>query len=128
MNHIKIMLLSIGLILIHNGFSQDIHGHVYERDASDTKAPLPGVNIYWAGTSVGTASEADGHFHLERQGDNSSLVFSFIGYKKDTLELQEGEEMLEVILSINNSFVSVYVNPIFTFLQSCRFNDSFPPF
>ncbi len=109
MQQIKIMLLFIGLIFIHKGFSQDIHGQVYELDASDLKAPLAGVNIYWAGTDVGTASDADGHFHLDRHGDNSSLVFSFIGYKKDTLELQEGEEMLEIVLSVNNSLKEVVV-------------------
>ncbi len=109
MKYIKILPLFIGLLLYNTGISQHVHGHVYELDDQESKMPLPGVNIYWAGTSIGTASDADGQFHLDQPEDNFSLVFSFIGYKNDTLDIHNEDEMLAIVLSINRSLEEVVI-------------------
>lgn len=41
---------------------------------------LPGVNIVEKGTANGTTTDADGRFSLNVTGENSVLVFTFIGY------------------------------------------------
>lgn len=41
---------------------------------------LPGVNIVIKGTSFGTTTDATGNFAISVPGDNSVLVFSFVGY------------------------------------------------
>jgi len=41
---------------------------------------LPGVTVLVKGTSVGTATSADGSYTLNVPSDGASLVFSFIGY------------------------------------------------
>ena len=41
---------------------------------------LPGVNVLEKGTTNGTATDASGNYTLNVEGDNSILVFSFIGY------------------------------------------------
>lgn len=41
---------------------------------------LPGVNVIEKGTTNGTTTDASGSFSLSVQGENSVLVFSFIGY------------------------------------------------
>ncbi len=46
----------------------------------DSGAGLPGVNILEKGTTNGTTSDANGAYTLMVEGDNSVLVFSFIGY------------------------------------------------
>lgn len=43
-------------------------------------AALPGVNIIEKGTSNGVTTSADGQYSLSVEGENSILVFSFIGY------------------------------------------------
>jgi len=43
--------------------------------------PVPGVNIIVKGTAVGTTSDADGKYTLNVEGDNATIVFSFIGYQ-----------------------------------------------
>lgn len=42
---------------------------------------LPGVNVLEKGTTNGTTSDAEGRFAIEVAGENSVLVFSFIGYQ-----------------------------------------------
>jgi TonB-dependent starch-binding outer membrane protein SusC len=43
--------------------------------------PLPGVNVLVKGTSQGTVTDTNGSFSIGGVNDNSTLVFSFIGYK-----------------------------------------------
>lgn len=45
----------------------------------DTGSPLPGVNVLEKGTTNGTVTDADGMYNL-MVAENSTLVFSFIGY------------------------------------------------
>jgi hypothetical protein len=43
--------------------------------------PLPGVNVYVKGTSVGTVTDANGNFEFSQKLETGQvLVFSFIGY------------------------------------------------
>lgn len=42
--------------------------------------PLPGVNVLIKGTTVGTTTDAKGVFVLDVPDENSTLIFSFIGY------------------------------------------------
>lgn len=41
---------------------------------------LPGVNIYVKGTTHGTITDVDGNYKLDVPDQNSILVFSFVGY------------------------------------------------
>jgi TonB-dependent SusC/RagA subfamily outer membrane receptor len=43
--------------------------------------PLPGVNIFIQGTTVGTISDLDGSYKLTVPGPDAILIFSSIGYK-----------------------------------------------
>ena len=46
----------------------------------DTGSPLPGVNILEKGTTNGTTSDVGGEYTMVVENENSTLVFSFIGY------------------------------------------------
>jgi TonB-linked SusC/RagA family outer membrane protein len=46
----------------------------------ETNTPLPGVNVLIKGSTVGTATDADGRYSIAVPDANSVLVFSFIGY------------------------------------------------
>jgi len=66
---------------IHHLKAQDVSGKVMD---SGTKETLPGVNVVIKGTSNGTATDIDGNFSLIAQSSDS-LVFSFLGYRSQTL-------------------------------------------
>lgn len=59
--------------------------------------PLIGVSIVVKGTTNGTASDFDGNFTLD-VSDNSTLVFSFIGFKSQEIRYA-GQKTLKVILN-----------------------------
>lgn len=64
---------------------------------SDDGQPLPGVNILIQGTSKGTSTDVDGRFQIEVSATEDILVFTFIGYKTQTISLQ-GRQTINVLL------------------------------
>lgn len=45
-----------------------------------TNGPLPGVNVLIKGTGTGTTTDANGQFRLNVPDDRNTLVFSYIGF------------------------------------------------
>jgi outer membrane receptor for ferrienterochelin and colicins len=91
-------------------YSQKIQGHVYELDEQQKKQPLPGANVFWSGTTNGTATDPDGYFELKRPGDNNTaLIISFIGYRSDTISLAPDQRNIEVVLSENATLGEVEI-------------------
>lgn len=79
--------------------AQELTGYVYEFHAEEgDKHPLPGANIVWLGTTDGTTSNEDGYFSLPLNDATDKLVVSFIGFKADTIVVDEVKPM-EVILT-----------------------------
>ena len=74
-------------------------------DANNTE--LPGVTVLEKGTSNGTVTDLDGNFSLTVAGNNSVLVFSFVGFETQEVEigtqrnliimLQESSQVLEEV-------------------------------
>lgn len=53
---------------------------------SETKEPLPGVNIMIKGTTQGASTDADGQYKIDAEA-GAVLVFSFIGYIAEEVAL-----------------------------------------
>ena len=90
--------------------AQHLNGTVYELNKNQKKVPLPGVNILWEGTTTGTASDDQGNFRLPRTKDNSRLVVSYIGYKKDTISVPADMKDIEITLSVIRELDEVLVS------------------
>ena len=65
---------------------------------SKTKQPLPGVNVNVQGARSGASTDLDGKFKLSKVKKGDKLVFSFIGYKNETVTY-DGQKSLSVSLS-----------------------------
>jgi len=105
----KIFIYFIIFTWSANSYGQNLEGYVYEYDENEQKVPLPGVNLYWEGTQQGTISEVNGKFNVAFPSiDSSILIASFVGYLNDTLEIEEGQTKVEIILS-NNPVLDEYV-------------------
>lgn len=61
------------------GMEFSVEGRVVDAQSGET---LPGVNILVKGTSIGTSTNAEGHFVLTAPSANDTLIFSFIGYQR----------------------------------------------
>ena len=68
-----------------------ITGSVAENTEDGKTAPLVGVNIYWEGTTLGTSSDEKGQFEIEPAEKTNKLVFSYISYQNDTIEVSSGK-------------------------------------
>lgn len=64
------------LYLDYKGLDTVITGEVTDERGQT----LPGVNIIVKGTTNGTTTDAQGKYSIRVEGENSVLVFSFIGY------------------------------------------------
>jgi TonB-dependent starch-binding outer membrane protein SusC len=82
----KILLVSLLTAFQQSAFAQNktIQGKVASVEDGKTIG-LPGVNIIVQGTTKGTNSDAEGNYTLELAQNESSLTFSFIGYKTQTV-------------------------------------------
>ncbi len=77
-------LLQFALFLgtINMTYSQMITGKV----SNIFGEPLIGANIQWQGTDIGTSTNDSGEYEIKDiEGDNRVLVFSYLGFKSDSV-------------------------------------------
>ncbi len=74
--------------------AQDLRGVV--RDADNQ--PLVGASVYWAGTTIGASTDAQGAFLLHRVKGYDRLVASYLGYVNDTLRIDAAASRAEFTL------------------------------
>jgi hypothetical protein len=92
-------LLNDNLIVIA-GINEAVNPVTVKGRVTDEKgAPLPGVSVRVKGNTGGVSTSADGDFQLTAPNENATLVFSFIGFK--TQEINIGQ----------NQFISVKLIP-----------------
>ena len=56
-------------------------GRVSGRVAEEDGQPLPGASVMVKGTNIGAVTDLNGNYSIEVPSQNSTLVFSFVGYK-----------------------------------------------
>ena len=98
--------------MVNNVFAQQfVEGNVYELDKKGEEVGLPGVNVYWLGTTLGSATNIDGYFKLDfPDNNNRSLIISYIGFKKDTVHIADNfKNPLKIILSSSQQLEEVVV-------------------
>ncbi|MBL0049895.1 MAG: carboxypeptidase-like regulatory domain-containing protein [Bacteroidetes bacterium] len=99
--HQYFKILFFFCVLPQLGFSQvtRVSGRVFD---SETKEPLPFVNIVFKGTRIGTTSDFDGNFLLTTSEKVDSILFSYIGYIPKSKAVKRGlAQEIKVELSVN---------------------------
>lgn len=95
----KMKKQSLLILLFFLGFSvfaqaqktRQITGKVVEAENS---LPIPGVSIILKGTATGTTTDNDGKYAINIPDDsNQFLIFSFIGYMQQTVEVGNKSEI-----------------------------------
>ena len=81
--------LLFGVFLLFSGviYAQSITVSGTVTDGGEFGGPLPGVTVIVKGTSNGTSTDFDGNFSLSVESPNSILVFSYVGYEKQEINL-----------------------------------------
>lgn len=55
--------------------------------SGEDDSPLPGVNVVVKGTSIGSITDIDGKFRIEATTNATALVFSYIGFLSQEIEI-----------------------------------------
>ena len=77
------------------------HGQISGTVTSqDDGMPLPGVTGLVSGTSQGTATDFDGNYILENVSGDATLVFSYVGFKTQQIQIN-GRSVLDVVLEVD---------------------------
>ncbi|HBF88338.1 MAG TPA: TonB-dependent receptor [Bacteroidales bacterium] len=99
----KNILIIIGIFLTFSVNGQDyISGFVQENQAHGEHvhfAPLVNANVYWLNSTNGTITDENGYFTIEKiKGKNNFLVFSYMGYSSDTIEVGKSQKEINIVL------------------------------
>jgi TonB-linked SusC/RagA family outer membrane protein len=105
----KVLLFATVMLLLlsHYSFSQDKQITGVIRDAKDN-SPLPGVTVRIKGSNTGTVSKVDGTYQIALPNKATSLVFSFIGYGDQEIDVA-GRTNIDVALGSGNKDLSEVV-------------------
>lgn len=82
----KFLLTFLSFVFALTVYAQDrtVTGKV---TASEDGSSLPGVNVLVKGTTTGTVTDANGEYRISVPSSGAVLVFSFIGYASQEVEL-----------------------------------------
>lgn len=85
-------------------------GQVFNKD---DRTPLQSVSVYFKGTNIHTQTNEEGYFLIRNQGDESVLIFSLVGFKKEKISLTPGESLgVEILLTEKDNMLGeVFVTP-----------------
>lgn len=64
----------------------------------DAGEPVAGASVFWAQTTQGTTTNAEGRFSIQKSTSASRLVVSFVGYENDTIVVTGNRQEVEVRL------------------------------
>ena len=74
------VLISFLFFVLFAEGQETISGVVRGTDGDKNQTALPGANVYWHNTDLGTITNDKGRFELAKHPDTDTLVVSFIGY------------------------------------------------
>ena len=99
-------IFSLIFILLSIGAAAQTHVSGTVTDAA-TGEPLIGASVYVEGTTVGAATDLDGHYDITVP-DGKNLVFEYIGYKTVT-EPVGGRSVIDIALDADTNFLDEVV-------------------
>ncbi|MDY7396073.1 TonB-dependent receptor [Aureibaculum sp. 2210JD6-5] len=92
-NHLKINLFFMLLFFTTSIIAQkQVTGTVTSKDG-----PLPGVTVLVKGTTNGTSTDFDGNYTISNVESDAVLVFSFIGFKTQEIEV-DNRDVIDISL------------------------------
>jgi TonB-linked SusC/RagA family outer membrane protein len=106
-NFLRFCFVLVAVFLMHIVQAQErtISGKV---TSAEDGAPIPGVNVIFKGTTVGTVTDFEGNYKLTVPAEDGTLVFRFIGLR--TREIAIGNQsVIDVALAADVTQLSEVV-------------------
>ena len=90
------------------------------------KSPLSSVSVYFKNSSIGVQTNEEGYFLIRNKGEETTLVFTLVGYQKKELKLKRGDnvgvqmELEEKQNILSEIFVMPGINPATDLMKKIR--------
>ena len=82
MKYILCLLILLPKLLLSQN---EIEGIIVEITDQNTTQPLPGANVYWLNSAIGSTTDIHGKFNIPYNTEWTKLVVSYVGFKTDTI-------------------------------------------
>ncbi len=93
---LTIILLSIVMVLN----AQDmLNGTVKEYSDDEKEIPVVGAILQWKGSPIGTVTDVNGNFSIEKTSATDSLIIKYHSYQNDTVQIEQQQKILNIILT-----------------------------
>ncbi len=98
----KYIILSVFTLIFLQSFSQEkLKGMIMDKNNPKDNIGVLGANIHWLNTSIGTTTNEKGWFEIPYKSNYKKLVVSYIGFKTDTLEIENSKTIHHFITEEN---------------------------
>lgn len=105
----RLLFISLLLLATFYTFSQEkVEGMVMEANSENKHIGLPGANVYWMNSQIGTITNDEGLFSIPFSKEYTRLIISYVGFKSDTLTI-DGPKMVHHSLQPSNQLDEVVV-------------------
>lgn len=94
-------------------------------NASDS-GPVADVNVFFKNTVIGVKTNDEGYFLIRTQGNETTLVFSCVGYRRKEIRIKQGKSVgIQVVLQeqstlLQDVFVVPGSNPAMDLMKKVR--------
>ncbi len=120
MHKFKIVMIFIMIPVIC--LSQEkVEGMIMEANDANKHIGLPGANVYWMDSQIGTITNDEGLFSIPYKKEYNKLIISYVGFRSDTLTVNE-PKMLHHSLQPSNELDEVVVEQKRDALQKAYFS------
>jgi len=110
-----LLFITLAMVLLSGASARTVKGFVTDNGGN----PLPGVNIIIKGTSTGVISDANGYFTINVPEGKALLVFSYIGFKQQVVEIKDSKTLAIVLEEDLTRLDEVVVTGYATQQKSC---------
>ena len=96
MKYLLFILLLTPLLSISQN---KIEGILLEKNENNETIGLAGANVFWLNASVGAITDLNGSFKIPYKKEYKKLVFSYVGYKNDTLLITNTKPIEHILIA-----------------------------
>jgi TonB-linked SusC/RagA family outer membrane protein len=108
---LRVKYLFYLILLMAVGFKSAAQSNitVTGKVADEKGGPLPGVSVTLKGTTIGGVTNGEGKYTLKLTNGKGTLIFSFVGYKKQEVVIADRKTIDVVLAENDNSLEEVSV-------------------
>lgn len=106
----KFSIIIIFILALCQLSAQELTGCVKEIDDNQQESLIIGAILQWKGTDLGTTTNAEGQFSLERSSKTDTLVVIYQAYDNDTIVVPKDQKELNIVLSSAHNLAAVNVS------------------